>query len=513
MAEEERFITRIDVQTQEQKLHSYARATQKVGRETKQAGNEAEQTTQKQGRLSGAFSGVLGSLKGLLAPAAGIAAATKAWSEYNRVVEVANQALKENARLTREAAQAALDLQSLNMVPDPEARAFAEETAVVAGREPTEGITAFGQLKSKFPDKGDEELREMFRVIAAKGQQTTAPLSTLVDTFSLLTKETGGDPVRAANILEQSITEAGEIDLTRVTPQIQKLVGVAKQVGGLTTAQGAALGVTATQLQLPREIATTGLRNVILSIAGRGTPEGRKILEREGVKRENIFEALQQISDAFSAGRITGPELEALGGRETIAVFSRLADPQILQRELERIQRIQRAADRPELMLEEKAENLFGAGSFQQLNLRAKQEEAEAKRIRGRSRRALRLEVARSTINRVLTHAVSEGQITPDEKEAALQTFNRQVAQGRSLERALQITEMSSTSSGFWTAPFNLTRSGGWAAGLPTDVDLEEPVQEAIEAQGGEFQINIIGQQYNRQDPAEALEGSREVQR
>ncbi len=408
-------------------------------------GRSASSAAGNTGLFAKAASAARGALTGMIGGFIGVSGINAAMAAYERHLDAVNSRLKENAQLTRAAADAALELQFLSLVPDPTERAFAEEQAVLAGRDPSEGVRAFGSLRSKNPNADREQLKQLLTLAALKGQQTTAPLIDIAGGLSTINKFTN-DPIAASNILEQAIDEAGELQVAKFVPLLAKFLSTGVNVAGLTPGQSAGFVSGITGLGLPNEEAVTSLKNIALSIKGQGTPEGSKILEREDINRDDLPTALREIAAAFSEGRIAPEELQLIGGDSALTGLAALADERILDDLLASVGRVDESGRSKTLRVSQKAAAQFGADEIQSLNLNLKQNESRLLLQRQNDTRAIRIATARAIIDRELGNAVQSGELSEVDSQAKLAAFDRVMARGNSsIVNAAEITEFEGT--------------------------------------------------------------------
>jgi len=400
------------------------RATESVKRSsTAVSGNAAAQ-----GQLAGASRLALGGITSMAAGLTGGLGLNALMQELNERIEASNRLLRENAQITRENAEARLDLAALSGVEKPETVAFIDKVAGFAGRRPGEIARTQTQIQSALPTATERDVRGLVVELASAAQTSTSPLPALAPAFLSLFRLTG-DPVKSGNLLQGAITAAGEADPARLSQEIEKFVGIGKQIGGLDAGTNVGFAAAGTGLGLPNEIATTGLKNVIFSLRGRGTPEGNKVLDREDIPREVLIEGIKAIQKAVEEGRISNAELEAIGGREAAPVFAALADRETLKRFLDSVQIVIDAGESDTRLSQEKAEGIVGSSPIQSLNLSAKQQESATESIKASDIRAARTEVARATMERVIAQRLKEG-MEPFRADDILEEFDRIVALG-----------------------------------------------------------------------------------
>lgn len=391
--------------------------------------------------LSTAIGAAKSQLAGLASGFVGVNGIIALYGQWIDNIETANQRLQENAEIVRANAEARLNFVALQGVEDPEDVKQIDALAAFAGRPPSEFARVLGILKSQFANESDENINTLALEVAAAAQLTDSPAQDLAIGLSAIFRQ-NGDAQAAGNIFQQAIQEAGEADPARLGVEIGKLIGVAQQFGGLDTGEAAGFASAGTALGLPNEVATTGLKNVFLSLRGRGTPEGNELLGELGVDRSNVITALQQISQARVEGRIDDAGLESIGGREAAPIFAALSDPAILSDFLASVGRVDRAEDFDGRLVTDKAEGIFTEGSIQALNLLSKQLESQLESTRAADTRAIEIATARSALELRLAELERNPQdqvngVTAADSERILREFDFQTARGHSVEEAL----------------------------------------------------------------------------
>jgi hypothetical protein len=415
------------------------RRTNEAVRDAATGSAEAAQSQSLLTRIAGDATGQFAALATGLVGAGGVVAAYQQWISD---IESAKEGLREQITLVRELAEARLNFVALQGVEDPETLRNLESAAAVSGRDPGEVFRVAGVFRSQFPNADAEEIQSLIQEVSAAGQLTDAPLTDLAQGLSVLYRETG-DTRASGNILQESIQQAGEAEPGRLAAEIGRFVGVGRQIGGLDTGQAAGFAAAGTGLGLPNEQATTGLRNVLFAIRGKGTPEGNELLNQLGIDRENVIAALKQIAEQRAAGNITDAQLETLGGREAAPVFSALADPTKLENFLASVSAVDRAQSFEGSIAADKAASLFEPGSIQAFNLLAKQAESEAQSVRSNSTRAAQASAARAIVERELATQINEGNITEADRKAILEEFDTQIARGKSPAVAANYAEQT----------------------------------------------------------------------
>ncbi len=465
--------------------HAQRRATGAVD----DYGRSTDKATGKTGLFDKAIGLARGSLAGLVGGIIGGAGLNAAMQAYERHLDAINKRLEKNAQLTRDAADAALELQFLNLVPDPTERAFAEEQAVLAGRNPTEGVRAFGALRSKNANADREQLKQLLQLSALKAQQTTASIEDIAGGLSLINKFTN-DPIAASNILEQGITEAGELDVAKFIPLMAKFLPKGVNIADLSAGESVGYVAGITGLGLPGEEAVTSLGNIALAIKGKGTPEGAKILEREQIDRSDFGEALRQISAAYAEGRIKPEELQLIGGDSALTGLASLADPKILADLQAGVGRVDAAGASDTLLVSEKAKAHFTPGSVAALNLQLNQAESALLQQQQNDTNAIQIKAARALVEQQLDQAVAAGNMSPAMADQKLATYDKAIRMGFGPSWAAQFAEnavVSPTIDGFTNAvglsvagPIPVIRSSFKSlAGTP---DLSQAVDDQMSA-------------------------------
>jgi len=398
---------------------------------TKEAGNQAQVAGEKNEGLAGALAAVQSGAMGFVSTLAGAAGLNALMAEYQQRIAAVNQSLIENAKLTRDAAQARLDLVALKGVEKKEDVLFIDQAAAIAGRGAGEVARTMAVVKSRLPNASDEQIKELVGAIAYKGQQTEAPLVQLAEPFINLFQKTKSART-ASNVLEETIKQAGEVDPGKIGPLMAKVMGTARSVGKMSTGEAAGFTAAATGLGLVNEVAVTGVEKLILGIRGKAGVEGpgAEIMDREGIDRGSVSGALRQVTSAYREGRITDAELESIGGVEGLRVLGKLTDKQTETDFFSKVDAVVASESRTTDDVFDKSQTLFGKGSIQGGNLQVKQLESEVGSVRAGDERALRADIGRKTVELILRKAQAQGSISPGDVDLKLEAYGKALGQG-----------------------------------------------------------------------------------
>ncbi len=325
-----------DADTAKRDIDKTAQATEGLGKKTEQAGKKGAEGTDKLTRSTekskGAFGSFIAKLGAWVVSLASVAAAIRI---VTGVINANKQALNEHADVAVAQQQKLLRLQYLGDLfkERPELR---KEVGALSefGRRPFEEVAdAWYNLRSKGGALSQQQRDSIMREALEMGRtDPDLPLDTLIDMFSLYAKKTGEqDANRIQNVLQQTVTEAGGsgADVARYMPQFLP-IGIG---GELTGAQAAGLWAYATTLG-DAAVATTGLRAVFMGLEGKGSPEGKKILKKLGVRKDmDFFEKIARLGEASGEGRFDLAMAEQVAGREGSALLLDLIkDPAELNR-------------------------------------------------------------------------------------------------------------------------------------------------------------------------------------
>lgn len=358
------------------------------------------------------------------------------FDQLEESTEAFNRRLEENIRLTREAAEARLNYVALKGIETPEDVAFIGQAATFAGRDQGEIARSLAQFKSQFPNASDADIKRLTAELASQGQVSSADLDDIAPGLAAIYRKTG-DARIAGNLFQQGLTEAGEADPAKFADAVSKFLAISESIANLDTGQGVGFAAAATGLGVGTDESITGLSNVVYALLGQGTPEGREIREREKIDTEDFTVALSQVVAAIEAGRITGPELELLGGREAAPFFGALADPKIFESLIASATRVDQVEDIDGRLGQDKAEGITESSRVQDLHLLLKQIESQAKFDRSNDGRALTVASVRSELARQLEQQVSQEQIAPFESERVLKAFDTYISYGNDPRAAL----------------------------------------------------------------------------
>ncbi len=470
-------------------LATRARAEQEAARRIREtananerAGSAAGQADRATGSLTGTIGMAAGALSGMAGGVLGAGGLITAFEALNDRLEKNNQYLRENAQLSRDAAESQLDLVALSGVSDPEEVAFVERVGQFSGEGAGRTARTLATAKSQFPNASQEQIRELTTLAARQSRISESSSTELLGGLSAIFRSTG-DADAASNILNQAITEAGEVDPGRLAREIGKFIGVGEEIGGMTPGESAGFAASATGLGLPNEISITGMRAFMTSLAGGRSPDGQKVLGRIGAERDDPMRAIEQIVQARESGQINERELIDIVGEEGLPVLAKLSNRDTFEDFRSRVERVAAAETSDRLLLADKEPGIFG-DQRQNLNLLAKQQEQKAINTRASDTRALEAEAARKVIEARLAEATKEGLISPYQADVQLQWYDKGIASGMSAERAAAFAENRSVSPSLFqggkdllfntvTDPFGVASRG--------NVELDEAVSQELE--------------------------------
>ncbi|MEM1445146.1 MAG: hypothetical protein AAGF84_03765 [Planctomycetota bacterium] len=453
------------------------------------------------GGNASAIAGVLAkSLTGIGVAFVGAQGLTELIQGYTRALDANSEAMQRNAALAREQAEARLNLAALQGRESPEDLAFLDQVSAFSGRSQGEVARLQTAVVSQFPNVSEAEQQRLTLEVAALGQTTDAGLTELLGGVGTLYRSTG-DARSASNLFLSMVEQGGADQPAQIAAVAAQLIEVGKLVGGLDTGESAGLAAAATGLGIPQDIATTGTRNIVLALRGQGTPQGREILEREGIgfgSDANLIGSLRSISAGLSSGSISPEELESIAGREALTTLATLTTPQNLEQAIEKIQTVDAAEDAPGRVSQQLIESIIGSQA-QAANLQAKQLEQAATNTRAQDQNALDAEVARLALDSILAQREAQGRVSPAVSTAIRARFQRRIAAGDDIESAL---ESAAGASSFDTEGTNIRIGPG--AILRADLaaqrrDLVDPTLELIERGPQTDPAQILPD--NRMDP------------
>jgi len=315
----------------ERQLNGVARTTQglgnKVNTSARKGAKGMDELSKSAASTEGRFAKFTSALTSWAAKLVGITAII---TGVTRAIRAQAGAIKEHAQIAAEQQKALTELQYLGgfFKERPGLRKEVETYAEYGRRPFTEVASAWYNLRSKAGRLSPGQRQSILTESLELGRMyPSADLGTLVDMFSLYTKQTKSRDInQVQNVLQQTITEAGGgmTDVAKYMPQFLP-IGLS---GGLTGPQTAGLwAYVTTQLAEP-SIATTGLKATFMGLQGRGTPESQKILKGLGVSSGmNFFEKMRVLASQYGTGKFGLAQAEQLAGREGAAVLlSMLAD-------------------------------------------------------------------------------------------------------------------------------------------------------------------------------------------
>src|SRR3990172_2182488 len=333
MAEDE-IRQRITVDADEaiRKLRDVSGAENELEHQTRRAGGAAEQASRDAGLLDRAWGAIRGQLLGLVAPFAGIGALTT-------VLRLNSEAMAENVRLSRELAQAQRDLLFLSTAGSAAELAAVQRSAEIVGGEGArvELTGAFAQFKSQTANLSEQQRLGLWQQMIETSLTTATRPTELVELFTR-GRNFVQDPQQLQNIIAQTIIESPESNPAVMARLLPRVLPIGAAVG-LQPAETAGLLAFAAGQAGSADEGATGLRNIIAALQGRGTPESQKILAGLDLPQGmNFFGQIAALTAAQAAGRLSLGELEAIGGRENLALFSSLlAKPQEMRQTVGRL--------------------------------------------------------------------------------------------------------------------------------------------------------------------------------
>lgn len=477
-------------------------AFEELGDKVEGTGKKSKKSSEEMslfGRVVGGVKNQLAGLAGIFLGAFGLNAI---FDQFSKRIQNARQELQKYIDTTKAFSKAQLELTYLNMVDDPKERQFVVEQSAISGRSAIEGFEAYAALKSKNANATQAELFEVFRGISSKATQTSAPLTTLVEANDALRK--GGLGVLASqNVAEQAAIEAGEVNPATLAPLLARIIPLAG-VAGLTPGQAAGVAAAGTTLGGNSNVDITALATIIRRISGKGTPEGRKILERVGAGSGNFFDQLDAITAARQQGLISDQELESVVGAEALSQILTITRPEVLNNFKASANRVGDAANLKSSLVLEKQRNILGSNPVQSLSLSADQLEAQIEAERGQSELAARTRAVRAQLELFI---LQKG-IDPGRVQEVLEEYDTLVAgEGFFNPFGANVGPKMDPYSPRDAAAIALREAKLWGRGTG------ELIREFARGGGGNPQpnVNIINQQFNGvKPPAERDSGRRE---
>jgi hypothetical protein len=313
-----------------------------AGDKTQQAAEQTDKLGDSTQKTKSGFDKVTASAVAWIAKAGSIAVVlghlAAAWRLLTGAVRDNAAALDEHASIAERQQQRLSRLQYLGgfFKENPNLRKEVEAYAEFGGRPFEEVADAWYNLRSKSGMLSSQQQRSILTEALELGRtDTSVPLDSLVDAFSLYAKKSGeNDANRIQNVIQQAITEAGGggADVAAYLPRFLP-VGMA---GGLSAAESAGVWSYATTQTSDPSIATTGLRALFLGLQGKGSPESAKVLKRMGITQDQtFFSKIQSLSAKYKSGQFDLGMAEQIAGREGAdLLLSMLNDPSGMMRTL-----------------------------------------------------------------------------------------------------------------------------------------------------------------------------------
>ena len=468
----ESFVKKVTVDYDPKGLEEAIRHEEKFARQT-------DQTTEATGKATKATQSSTESLqsyekaslvaqsamKGMVFSIVGVGGLMKAWQAYTADIQANSEAMKENAKVSQQLAEQRLDLAALRGVESPEDIKKLDALASFSGRSQGEVARANTVVTSRFGDLSKEAQNQLMMEIAAMGRTTSTSLVDLADPFSTLIRE-GMSPREASNVLQQAIIDAGEPDPSRLGQQIGRIAGVAKEAGGLSPAQAAGLAAGSTQLNLMNETAATGFRNIILAIRGKGTPQGNAVMSRLKLDRSDVLGSLQAMGEAAQRGDINAADMEAIAGRENIAVLAALGNAGKRGKVFDAIANAEAASAKPESLVLGRQQEIFGSSPMLAFNQAKKILDAQIESTKANDGLSANRALGRKRMELFTRKLVASGDITEARANAMLSSYDYWIGTGENVAVAMNLAKDARTN---WE---NMTTLGGVIYG-PGEGDSE----------------------------------------
>lgn len=501
----------VDAQQAKRELQDVSRAEKKVAADTKDMGDAARRTTRDNDMFGSSIEGAARQLKALAAGMLGSQGIIAIYETFASAARAVNREMGENLRLTKEQAQARLDLAALSGFESEADMAMIDQFAVQSGRGPADVARLLTQIKSAMPNASVQQQAEVLRRTAMMASISESGMPRLADPLLTLQDQTG-DARIASNILMAAIEQAREPDPGRLGPYITRFGLTGMSVGGLSPGESAGLLSATTKFMTP-EVASTTLDAAVRAIRGNTSPEARAILEREGVDTSDTLTAFRQIGAAVEAGRISRAEIQIIGGEQGMRLFGGLANASARQDYFARVAAVAAAERSEEDLLAQKVQGVLGSSRIQSLNLLSKQQQSRLEVMRGRDTAALSADAARNELEIALRERAGNDPETwtPARIENALQVYDTMVYEGYDPVRAAALAPnyaFGLTYLGMSHTPWLFRRilhtggdlpGGGGEAG-DVDPEIESRVQSRLD-EGAQVNVTNITNQYNNTTP------------
>ena len=379
-------------ETSEQKLNRLGKAGKGLGDKVSSGGRRGKQGLDELSNSASKSSGMFGKLKSsMMGWVAGLASIAAIVRGITTAIRIQKEAIEEHGRIAEQQQKKLLRLQHLGGFSEENPNLRKEVAAYAElGRRPfNEVADAWYNLRSKGGSLSSQQRRSiMYESLEMGRTDPELPLDTLIDMFSLYAKKAQSvDMNRVQNVLMQTITEAGGSgsDVARQMPKFLP-IGMA---GGLTSAESAGLWAYATTQTSDAAVATTGLRSVFMGLQGRGTPEGKEVLEQYGISSDmGFFDKITALSESYQSGKFSLGQAELLAGREGADILlSILQNPWAMNRTIANVME----ADRGDIdITRSQIEELLGSDEFARLEDDIRQKIIAIENIKGSDIKALR---------------------------------------------------------------------------------------------------------------------------
>ncbi len=394
---------------------------------TQEAGDQAEASGKQQLDLTGAVENFGRQLVAMFGVGSLTAVIGKFHQEWRDEIRATNEELKAQADLTNEQALALRDLQFLRAGFSAADLSIVDRGAVLTGEGRSAIGGAFAELRSKTASLTDAQQVALFEELLETSLTTQNPASTLVPLFAKGSQFVA-DPNRLQSMLRkmQELSPAASPGvLASKFPQVLN-PGVD---AGLTPEETGGLLVEA--LTVSEENGATSLRNILTILAAPDTDARRQILSDRGAGPSiGVLEQLR----VLQRGGMSLDDQVALVGRENLSVFGGL----LRRNEFDSvIGQINQASLGGTDITEDAIKNIFNEDERLRKAVQTRQVEQQTEGLRSNSRRAQDFALARSIVERELFKAFDQGALTKADVDAKLEMFDSAVAQGMSMEEAL----------------------------------------------------------------------------
>jgi hypothetical protein len=381
----------------QQQTETVAQAFERLGYTTGSTSKQGAEGVDELGESAKKTGGIFGGMGDKIASwAIRLAGVMAILTGITKAINEQSGAIKEHSDITEKQQEKLVRLQHLGdfYKERPELRKEVASLAEYGRRDVGEVADAWYNLRSKAGGLSDSQQMGILKEAIEFGRtDPSVSLDVLVDMMSLYAKKTGEtDANKIQNVMSKTVREAGS-NTEGAASYMPRFLPVGMEAG-LSGSETAGLWAWGTTQEADPSVATTGLRNVVMSLMGKGTPESNRLMKNLGVNDNmDFYKKIETLSKQYAAGNIGLSEAEQIGQREgSVMLLNLLKDPD----EMRRVVRSVQSADRGDIDLTRESINgLLGTDEVARLADLSNWLDVKNENSKGKDVGALRLEVAK----------------------------------------------------------------------------------------------------------------------